>query len=212
MKKKQEGKSEPYNPLDKINLGLSVANAILNQRYHELPPEPFDGVGIYAIYYFGDFPLYHTNVKYNQENLNGWPIYVGKAIPKGGRKGVIATTVSGKSLYNRLKKHSKTIAAVDNLRVADFKCKFLTIDSIWIPLGEQLLIDKYKPIWNSAVDGFGNNDPGNKRYGGAIPDWHLLHQGVGWVTRMEDYGKSYELAHVEERISRHQSRVVKKLK
>ena len=50
---------QPYNPLDKKNLGISVADAMLNQPISPLPPgEKFVGTGIYAIYYVGDFPPY----------------------------------------------------------------------------------------------------------------------------------------------------------
>ena len=41
---------EPYNPLDKRNLGASVAAAMLASPVHTLPPEPFIGAGVYAIY------------------------------------------------------------------------------------------------------------------------------------------------------------------
>ena len=39
----------PYNPLDKRNLGESVAGAMLKSEIHPLPPEKFKGAGIYAI-------------------------------------------------------------------------------------------------------------------------------------------------------------------
>ena len=49
----------PYNPLDKINLGGSVADAMLESVAHPLSElEPFNGAGIYAIYYTGDFEAY----------------------------------------------------------------------------------------------------------------------------------------------------------
>ena len=42
----------PYNPLDKLNLGNSVAEAMLETRAHPLGVlEPFTGAGIYAVYY-----------------------------------------------------------------------------------------------------------------------------------------------------------------
>lgn len=53
MKDKPERK-QPYNPLDKVNSGQSVADALLKQEYNPLPPPSFDGGGIYAIYYFGN--------------------------------------------------------------------------------------------------------------------------------------------------------------
>ena len=40
----------PYNPLDKKNLGVSVADALLARNVESLPlSEPFIGAGIYAI-------------------------------------------------------------------------------------------------------------------------------------------------------------------
>lgn len=47
---------EPFNPLDKRHLGASVANALLESDIYLLPPEPFIGAGVYALYYVGDFP------------------------------------------------------------------------------------------------------------------------------------------------------------
>lgn len=46
----------PYNPLDKRNLGVSVADALLERPILPLPPaDSFVGAGIYAIYYVGNF-------------------------------------------------------------------------------------------------------------------------------------------------------------
>lgn len=194
-------KKGPYNPLDKANLGRSVAEAILNQPYQVMPPKPFEGIGIYAIYYFGNNPIYAMNSRYNQRNDIGWPIYIGKAIATGGRKGILNTENSkSKNLYNRIRKHANTIDEVENLNLKDFKCKYLTIDSIWIPLGEQLLIDRYKPLWNSIIDGFGNNDPGSRRYSGNSPEWHLLHRGVSWAKKMTDYSESPNVDHLVKKL------------
>ena len=50
----------PFNPLDKRHLGASVANALLESEIYPLPPEPFIGAGVYALYYLGDFPAYEV--------------------------------------------------------------------------------------------------------------------------------------------------------
>lgn len=184
-------KKEPYNPLDKINLGKSVANAILEQSLNPLPPDGFEGAGIYAIYYRGPFEPYQRLVEFHEREVAGWPIYVGKAIPSGGRKGLFSKVAKGKSLYNRLKKHAQSIIEAENLELSDFQCRFLTIDSIWIPLGEQLLIDRYKPLWNSIIDGFGNNDPGQYRYSGRMSDWDKVHPGRVWTKRMKTFLEEY---------------------
>ena len=70
----------PYNPLDKRNLAESVASAMLHTPVQKLPPEPFIGAGVYAIYYKGDFEPYRKLVELNQDGWNV-PIYVGKAVP-----------------------------------------------------------------------------------------------------------------------------------
>lgn len=200
----KKDKDSPFNPLDKANLGASVANAILSQKYFSMPPNPFNGVGIYAIYYFGDNPIYRKISEFNRSNDIGWPVYIGKAISSGGRKGNFSGEIKSKNLFRRIAKHSETIKSVDDLQLQDFKCKFLTIDSIWIPLGEQLLIRKYQPVWNSIVDGFGNNDPGKKRYGGQIPDWHRLHKGVKWVSKMENFDQGADVDNLVHRILKYQ--------
>ena len=78
---------EPFNPLDKRPLGASVANALLESDIYRLPPKPFIGVGVYALYYVGDFPAYEVLAEVNRNNQFACPIYVGKAVPDGARKG-----------------------------------------------------------------------------------------------------------------------------
>ncbi len=173
----------PFNPLDKKNLGASVAEALLAGTLHPLGVLPsFYGAGIYAIYYGGSFPAYAELAKRNRIENPSAPIYIGKAIPSGARRGT-GTGLYGKSLFNRLSEHAESIASVGNLNVEDFACRYLVVDDIWIPLGESLLITRYAPVWNSLLDGFGNHDPGSGRYGGLCPRWDVLHPGRVWATR-----------------------------
>lgn len=184
---------EPYNPLDKKNLGISVADAILQSEPSHLPPkEPFVGAGLYAIYYIGEsFKLYEPIAKRNRGGKFSWPIYVGKAVPSGGRKGLGGFGVSpGNVLFNRLTKHAKSIEAATNLQLSDFRCRYLVVDDIWIPLAESLLINRFSPVWNQSLDGFGNNDPGAMRYNGQRPQWDTLHPGRHWAARMADNARS----------------------
>lgn len=180
--------TDVYNPLDKINLGKSVADALLEQPVHTLADiPPFEGAGIYVLYYRGDFPTYAPISAANADEAR-WPIYIGKAIPSGGRKGAsLAASARGRSLFNRLADHRDSIAAAERgdatLKVSDFQARYLTVDDIWIPLGETLLIAKFKPVWNIALDGFGNHDPGSGRYQGLRPLWDHIHPGRGWATR-----------------------------
>jgi Eco29kI restriction endonuclease len=177
-----------YNPLDKANLGKSVADALLEQEPTGLDDiERFEGAGIYAIYYRGDFPAYKSLAEANQAEAR-WPIYVGKAIPSGARKGASLTaSARGISLFSRLSEHRESVRTVEGagsgLRVQDFAVRYLVVDDIWIPLGESLLIAAFRPLWNVRIDGFGNHDPGKGRYKGAKPLWDHLHPGRVWADR-----------------------------
>lgn len=173
-----------YNPLDKRNLGKSVAEALLDQHAHALDGlQTFDGAGIYAIYYKGPFPAYQLLSSRNADAPK-WPIYIGKAIPAGGRKGAaIFAVIAGQHLWKRLREHAESIRLAENLDLADFQCRYLVIDDIWIPLGETLLITHFKPVWNLSLEGFGNHDPGSGRYGGLRPLWDVLHPGRQWALK-----------------------------
>lgn len=169
----------PFNPLDKRNLGESVADALLTRDPGPLPPpKRFLGVGVYAIYYVGDFPLYRFLAELNRGKENERPIYVGKAVPKGARKGGFGLGASaGSALYSRLREHARSIEAIETLKVADFYCRYLIADDIWIPLGESLLIEKFQPVWNVLIEGFGIHEPGKGRKKQVQSKWDTLHPG-----------------------------------
>lgn len=174
----------PFNPLDKRHLGESVGQAMLRQPVVPLSElKPFDGAGIYAIYYAGSFPGYEAIAERNRDGLFNAPIYVGKAVPKGARKGGDLEASPGKVLYNRLKQHAKSIDEASNIDIANFHCRYLIVDDIWIPLGESLLIAKFDPLWNKLIDGFGNHDPGKGRHAGLRPRWDVLHPGRAWAKK-----------------------------
>lgn len=179
-----ESKIVPFNPLDKRHLGESVGLAMLRQPVLALKNlESFDGAGIYAIYYTGDFEGYEVMAEYNRNNLFNAPIYIGKAVPSGARKGGDLEAPPGKVLFNRLKQHLKSIEQARNLNIADFYYRYLVVEDIWIPLGEALLIAKFNPLWNHLIDGFGNHDPGKGRHAGIRPRWDVLHPGRPWAER-----------------------------
>lgn len=181
----------PFNPLDKLNLGKSVAGALLERPVGSLPPDArFVGAGIYAIYYTGDFPPYNHIVGLNRERFEQ-PIYVGKAVPKGARKGGFTLGKSpGNVLYSRLREHAKSIMACDSLKVEHFSCRYLISDDIWIPLGEALLIEQFKPLWNILIDGFGNHPTGKRRAGQYRSRWDTLHPGRAWAAKLPENPES----------------------
>ena len=153
-----------------------------------LAPEPlppateFQGAGIYAIYYAGDLEPY-AEVS-SPDCLV--PIYVGKAVPRGARRGGNdPTEAAGNVLFARLVEHGQSISTVSNLDLNDFHCRYLVVDDVWIPLAESLLIQRFRPVWNMVLDGFGNHDPGKGRYEGMRPRWDTVHPGREWAAKCQ---------------------------
>lgn len=184
----------PYNPLDKRNLGDSIAEQLLAQPIGPLPPRiGFNGAGIYAIYYVGDFPHYLPLVEANKDDQWSRPLYVGKAIPAGGRKGGQIDAPVGNVLYKRLKEHGKSIAQVSNLESDHFFCRYLVVDETFISLGEALMIQRFRPLWNMILDGFGNHDPGGGRKDSLRSLWDTLHPGRAWASKYVERELSEEV-------------------
>jgi hypothetical protein len=171
---------QAYDPLDYENLARSVVDALLTAEEESLPPsETFEGAGVYAIYYRGEFEGYHSLVKADPLP----PIYVGKADPTGARKGG-GRMATGRELYQRLTQHSKSISQAENIQLADFTCRYLVVVPVWITLAERFLVEHYKPVWNVAIDGFGNHDPGAGRRAMKRPRWDILHPGRPWAASL----------------------------
>ncbi len=71
------------------------------------------------------------------------------------------------------------------LNDADFVCRYMALDDIWIGLGESLLIQAYAPLWNTLIEGFGNHDPGSGRKNMMRPAWDELHPGRAWAKKLK---------------------------
>jgi hypothetical protein len=197
----------PYNPLDRKNLGASVAEALLArpvQPLADVVATRFEGSGIYVLYYVGDFQPYAPLANLNRNGEFRLPIYIGKAVPEGARKGggQGKKKKGDRALHKRLKEHAKSIAAATTtLRLADFQCRYLRVEDIWIPLGESLLIAKFLPVWNKVVEGFGNHAPGGGRYSGKIPLWDVFHPGRDWGAKCQPRPET--VADIETMINNH---------
>lgn len=171
-----------YDPLTWENLMAGVV-----VRFEQQPCVSFteidnaDGPGVYTLFYTGPHPAYTA--------ISGTPrpIYVGKAVPRGTRKG----SMEGKGQYalrNRLNNHRRSIEDSINLQLDDFLCRFLAIVPVWVTLAERFLIDHYRPIWNIEVDGFGNNPQGRHRTTGNRSWWDILHPGREWASHRTPKG------------------------
>jgi hypothetical protein len=159
-----------------------------------LPSEAFLGTGVYALYYIGQNQLYQKYAEFNRLAYN-YPIYVGKAVPKGWRQARLSDNMLSQSreLYRRLKEHHRSIQAGEKLSATDFMCRFVIFEdesSDMISTIEAALIKLNQPLWNVVVDGFGNHDPGQGRYEQAKSDWDVIHPGRPWATRCKGTSRS----------------------
>lgn len=178
----------PFNPLEKRVLGASLAEVLLTTPVYPLSTSfPLRGPGVYAIYYTGvGFLPYAPLAQQNSKGRFVWPIYVGQALPSGGRRG-IAPVADGLALRDRLKNHLRSIAAATtDFSVGNFHYRALVMDDAFIRLAETSLLALYKPIWNTFIDGFGNNTPGKGREASKRSRWDTLHGGRTQATGHRD--------------------------
>lgn len=166
------------------NLARSVVNAIEAMEAVPLGDvKSFYGAGVYALYYTGDHQAYAELTAANSESLVQ-PIYVGKAVPKGGRRGLeVMSHTTTKALSSRIREHAKSVRTAENLDIADFRARWLVVEDIWIALGESAMIRRYRPVWNAVLDGYGNHDPGSGRINGKRSMWDTLHPGRTWAKK-----------------------------
>lgn len=137
---------------------------------------------MYALYYEGRLP-FHSGVSGGDARQ---PIYVGKAVPTGARKGgASGKPSSGKELHNRLCEHAKSVEQAKNLDLGEFHIRYLVVEPVWIALAERFLIDRFQPLWNTTVDGFGNHPPGRGRSNMRRPRWDIVHPGRAWAAELE---------------------------
>ena len=165
--------------------------------------EPFSDAGVYSLYYFGNFENYRplANINKNAKTLKEFfPIYVGKAVPKGSRTARTKTSIE-QTLFKRLEEHTKSIESAQNLDLNDFKCRFAILRDnevdLIVPL-EAALIRQYAPLWNSTVSGFGIHHPGSGRYGQKKSEWDTLHPGRYFADKLT--GKELNLDEIKKKI------------
>jgi len=168
-----------YDPLSVEELGRNSVRALLEYPEVALPPKvAFNGCGVYAIHYRGNFPAY---VHLDRDR----PVYVGKAEPAGKRQGR-RTGMGGRRLHKRLQEHADSIRSAVNLDRGDLACRWLVLDPVWIGLTEQVLISEYRPVWNVMIDGFGIHNPGRGRRNQKRSQWDTLHPGRPWAEKLVD--------------------------
>jgi hypothetical protein len=152
----------------------------------------FKGVGVYALYYRGDHELYRPIVAWNGTEFR-MPLYVGKAVSKGTRKGKgVIDDPNSDALRTRLLKHRWSIGKTSDLDPADFYVRYLRTMAVFVPLCESGVIGLYKPVWNVVLDGFGNNAQGSGRNEQERSGWDTVHPGRPYAAILPPNATSVE--------------------
>lgn len=163
-----------FDPGNPRTIGFFVALAMTAQPRHPLASmQPMYGSGVYAIYYTGKFKHYAP--------ISGTetPIYVGKAMP--GNENARTPVEQGIRLAARLNEHRKTIEhASTSLKITDFECRALVVQSGWEAAAEDYMIRLFRPIWNKEtkiIQGFGKHGDAPTTRQNRVSSWDVLHQG-----------------------------------
>lgn len=173
------------HPLDRVNLGRSLETALLSRPLTPLTGvPPFWGSGIYAIYFRGS----GAHALYGRLADSPSPIYVGRAVPRGARKGLVEEEEErrSRSLWERLDQHRDSVEQAQDLDVEDFRCRWLVADMLFVQMAERLMIQTYRPVWSLFIDGFGNHDPGGGREDQERSRWDTLHPGRYWAPKLAE--------------------------
>lgn len=161
-----------FNHLDPDNLAKSIEHKLrCSSKLFLTEVDKFSGPGVYVLTWCGVYPLYDL---FSLE-----VIYVGKAQEAGARTGKPS---KNNPLYNRLRKHRRSVEQADNLLMDDIEVQYLVLPQMFVDFAETALIKEYQPLWNIVLPGFGNNDPGKGRRGQAPSAWDIIHPGRGWVS------------------------------
>lgn len=165
---------EVFDPGNPRTIGFFIALAMTAQTRHPLASfEPHYGSGIYALYYKGSF------AQYAPISRTETPIYVGQAAPSA--HDARTPVEQGARLAARLNEHRKTIEkASTSLRIDDFECRALVVQTGWETAAEDYLIRLFKPLWNKEtkiVQGFGKHGDDPTKRSNKVSSWDVLHQG-----------------------------------
>lgn len=171
-----ESDAQVFDPLAVENIGVILAVELIQQPLRVIPAAgEFEGAGVYALYYQGQHPAYRELLEL--EGAEGrHPLYIGKAIRRNAKQGFNPRPTTDKAIFKRLTNHAESIAETD-LKVEDFRCRYLVINDAYIGLAESVLITLFRPPWNGM--GFGNKVVGKFREEGKASLWDSLHPGRG---------------------------------
>ena len=182
--------ANPYN----AGIDIDTLTRRIVQRFSRLPLQSFSDTmpevpGVYAIYRTFEQGLYGP---YKDTNV---PLYVGQVAASGARR---PGARSRGTLSQRINAHRGSLVA-GHLAPRHFGVRVLVVDPLLISAVERILLHRYRPAWQTVIDGFSLNCPGKGRIEGQTrTQWDTLHPGRTWASAMKP--RSETRRQLEERI------------
>jgi len=160
-----------FDPLSTERLTRNICDEFERQPLvpmeHDIPP--FDGAGLYAIYYRG------TSVEpYARLVDTEIPVYAGQGASHNSATGVASP--SKRPVFLRLRAHRRSISE-GGLDPSEFRFRVLLMPHVHANLGEDGLRRSYRPVWNSILTGFGSHEQGSATRRSRKSKWDTFHQG-----------------------------------
>lgn len=177
-----------------------IATAMLAQPLRPLSDSPEEvGSGVYALFYVGNLAYYGTLRGMNH------PIYVGSAQPKAPYAST--AEAQGMSLSRRLADHMQSVQEVEknggNLKLADFKYRYICVRSGWELAAENYLINQFRPVWNVVCTGLGKHGDSSTTRANLRSLWDTLHKGREWALTAETKPNKKTVSEIEEVVKKH---------
>ncbi|MDT0377211.1 Eco29kI family restriction endonuclease [Streptomyces sp. DSM 42041] len=160
-----------FDPLSTDRLAHTICETFERQPMVSMVEDtpPFDGSGLYAIYYRGT-----TIAAYRPLADLQIPVYVGQALSSNSATGKAVT--SKRPLRNRIRDHRRSIVGAD-LPINEFRFRALRLPDVHTNLGEDGLRVGYQPVWNSVLNGFGSHEQGQSTRKSKKSKWDTFHEG-----------------------------------
>jgi len=145
-------------PTEEITRRLTSAIGASRQRLND-PALP-TGPGVYALFHIGIHTVYPASTEQ--------PIYIGKA----------------QAIRYRLRTHYRSLTQAVDLDAGGFLVAAIPVNgSAVASLCEELLIERFQPVWNEPpLRGFGSRPQGARRTSQTPSPWDRLHPGRTWVS------------------------------
>lgn len=137
------------------------------------------GGGVYALYYKGAHSLYGA---ISSTKLSV-PLYVGSVASRRRESGLLHSSRRSE-LRLALEYDRQTIGQCDDLELADFRVRFLELEGDRGKGIESLMIEDYRPVWNTALPGFRFHNPGRGRPKQRRSPWDEVHPGRPWAATL----------------------------